>query len=68
MNLNTYYSILVIEPIEKEIKILKCRLNKKINIRRKSDQKKLTILKKDLLDYYKFFYQLKEKEIDLINK
>ena len=59
MNLYTYYSILIIEPLEKEIKYLKRRLNKKINLTKKSDKKKLLYLENLLLTYYEKYYKIK---------
>ena len=59
MNLYTYYSILIIEPLEKEIKYLKRRLNKKINLTKKSDKKKLLYLQNLLLTYYEKYYKIK---------
>ena len=60
MNLFKYYSFLVIEPIEQEIKKIKKRINKKINLTRDIDKKYLSILQNDLLKYYEKFYNLKE--------
>ncbi|MBQ8892660.1 MAG: hypothetical protein IJ068_07355 [Bacilli bacterium] len=60
MNLYIYYSNLIIEPLEKEIKYLKRRINKKINLTRNLDKHNLVILQTLLLDFYKRYYILKE--------
>jgi len=58
MNLSKDYSNLVITPLEQEIKYIKKRLNKKYNPTKELDKKYLSILQKDLNEYYKKYYEL----------
>ena len=62
MNLSKYYSLKIIEPLEKEIKFLKKRINKKINLTRDIDKKCLLNLQNILLNHYKIFYKIKKIE------
>ena len=58
MNLSKYYSLLIITPLEKEIKFLKRKINNKYNPTKELDKKHLAILQQILKKYYKNYYYL----------
>ena len=58
MNLFKYYSILIINPLELEIKHLKRKINKPFSLTKNIDKKYLSILESLLLKHYKNYYKL----------
>ena len=62
INYKKNYFITIITQLELEIKDLKKKLNKKINITKEQDLEHLNKLQIILQEYYKKYYELNNKE------